>query len=186
MPAFTQATARRFTSRALALAAAAFALGGAASAQIANSDDPIQVTSTKDAVYSRSEGIFTYTENVRVVQGASQLASHTLRVYCAPRTSPQAEDSCDPISRIVAEGDVVYTTQNEKIRGDRAEYDFAADTITITGTVIMSRGVDGVVRGTRVVYDVSRGLVTITSDNEPVFSIFTPQRRDDPAPSSSN
>lgn len=159
---------------------------GTASAQIANSNDPIQVTSTRDAVYSRSEGIFTYTENVRVVQGGSRLASDTLRVYCSQDQAARAEESCDPISRIVAEGQVVFTTPNEKIRGDRAEYNFAADTITITGVVIMSRGADGVVRGTRVVYDVTRGLVTITSDNEPVFSIFTPQRRDEATPPGNN
>jgi lipopolysaccharide export system protein LptA len=180
------------------LAAAALAGGSTAVAQIADSNAPVQVTSTKDAVYSRAEGVFTYTENVKVVQGGSQLTSDKLTVYCN-RTAGQAakpEDTCDPISRIVAEGDVIYTTPRESIRGDRGEYDYTNDTITITGKVILSRGREGLVSGTKVVYQVGTGLVTITSDqSKPVFSIFTPQKKADqpaapgtpaPAPSRPN
>lgn len=173
-------TMARFSSL-LATFALAAAAHGAASAQIAASDEPIQITSTKDAVYSRSEGVFTFSENVRVIQGTSQLTSDALTVHCAKSTAPAGEEGCDPIERIVAEGDVIYTTAAEKIRGDRAEYNYAADVITITGVVIMSRGAEGVVRGSKVVYDVGKGTVSVTSENEPVFSIFTPQRRD-PAP----
>jgi lipopolysaccharide export system protein LptA len=163
---------------AVCAAFAAQAATGPAAAQIASSDEPIQITSTKDAVYSRSQGVFTFSENVRVVQGGSQLTSDSLTVFCARTEIPAAAESCDPISRIVAEGQVIYTTPNEKIRGDRAEYDYAADVITITGVVILSRGDEGVMRGTKVVYDVSRGTVAVTSDNEPVFGIFNSQRPD--------
>ena len=48
------------------------------------------------------------------------------------------------------------------IRGDRAEYDYPTDTITVTGMVIMARGKEGVVRGNKVVYQVGPGLVTVT------------------------
>lgn len=177
----------RRTTGLLAITALFAGLAGAAAiapaaAQIGASDEPIQITSTKDAVYSRSQGVFTFSENVRVVQGGSQLTSDSLTVYCARTEMPAAAESCDPISRIIAEGQVIYTTPNEKIRGDRAEYDYAADVITITGIVILSRGDEGVMRGTKVIYDVGRGTVAVTSDNEPVFGVFNSQRPDSQRP----
>jgi lipopolysaccharide export system protein LptA len=54
--------------------------------------------------------------------------------------------------------------------------------VTITGAVILSRGDEGVMRGTKVVYDVGRGTVAVTSDSEPVFGIFNSQRTDSQRP----
>lgn len=166
------------------LLAAAAALAAPAFAQIADSDAPIQVEASKQGIYNRSEGLFYYEENVKVVQGGNQLTSDKLTVYCnRPGGTRTQDDACDPISRIVAEGDVIFTTPQESIRGDRAEYDYGADTITITGKVILSRGREGLVSGTKVVYQVEPGLVTVTSEpNKPVFSIFTPQKKTEQAP----
>lgn len=163
---------------ATALAASVFACAPA-SAQINSCDAPIEVSSLKDLVYSRAEGTFSYSDNVRVIQCGSQITTDKLTIYCdrpAGKPSSGAPDACDPISRIVADGKVIYATPNEKIRGDHAEYDYGADTITITGDVIMARGDEGVVRGTKVVYQVGKGLVTITSDDKRVFSIFNTRK----------
>lgn len=156
----------------------------AAMAQIADSDQPIQVTATKQAVWSRTDATYTYEENVKVVQGGSQLTSDKLVVYCNKtavqnaKGKPDEQQSCDPIGRIIADGNILYTTPNESIRGDRAEYDYPTDTITVTGKVTMSSGKQGLVRATKVVYEVSKGMVTITSDaDKPVFSVFTPDRK---------
>ena len=68
-----------------------------------------------------------------------------------------------------------------KIRGDRAQYDYTTDTITITGDVILSRGNEGVVRGTQVVYRVGEGRTIITAGAKRVTSIFTPASKRDTA-----
>jgi lipopolysaccharide export system protein LptA len=72
-----------------------------------------------------------------------------------------------------------------RIRGDRAEYDDPTDTITITGDVIMTRGNEAVMRGTRIVYNVGQGVSRMTAGNERVNTILTPEPSDEraqPAP----
>jgi lipopolysaccharide export system protein LptA len=86
---------------------------------------------------------------------------------------------------MIAEGNVLYVAPDIKIRGDRAEYDYAADTITITGDVISSRGDEGVVRGTKIVYSVGEGRVKVTAGDKRVYAIITPKKKDpatQPAP----
>jgi lipopolysaccharide export system protein LptA len=163
--------------RLIFLAAASVLFAAPAPAQIADGDQDLLVTSTKDMVFSRSAGTAIYEQNVRAVQGGSQLASDKLTVFCTKPANGGPVDTCDPIQRIVAEGNVIYTTPRERIRGDRAEYDYPSDTITVTGEVTMARGKD-IMRGNKVVYQVSPGVVTVTGEpGRGVMSIFTPERR---------
>jgi lipopolysaccharide export system protein LptA len=149
---------------------------GAASAQISSSNAPVEVTAGRMEAL-RSEGRAIYTQNVNAVQGDTRIVSDTLTIVCARESAPSSEaaaDDCSEIVQMIAEGNVYYTTPRERIRGDRAEYDYRNDTITVTGDVIMSRGTDGVIRGTRLVYSVGEGKATITAGARPVQSIFTP------------
>jgi lipopolysaccharide export system protein LptA len=86
-----------------------------------------------------------------------------------------AEQPCEEIRQLIAEANVLYTAPDLKIRGDRAEYDYPTDTITITGDVIMTRGDEAVIRGTQIVYNVGAGLSRMTAGNNRVQSILTPQ-----------
>ena len=70
-----------------------------------------------------------------------------------------------------------------RIRGDRAQYDFPSDTITITGDVILSRGEDGVVKGTRVVYSIAEGRTVITAGEKRVVTVFNTAKKATPAES---
>ncbi|MDZ4759707.1 MAG: LptA/OstA family protein [Alphaproteobacteria bacterium] len=156
---------------------------GAAHAQLSpDGDAPIEVTSDKVEAL-RDEGRAIYSSNVNAVQGDTRIQSDKLTILCSravavPGAAP--DNSCE-IEQMIAEGNVYYTTPDEKIRGDRAEYDYRTDTITVTGDVIMARGEDGVIRGRKLVFQVSEGHATITAGDEPVFSIFTPVERDDRA-----
>jgi lipopolysaccharide export system protein LptA len=159
-------------------------LTGAAAAQISNSNAPVEVTAGRMEAL-RSEGRAIYTENVNAVQGETRILTDRLTIVCAQEETPPGQvetDDCEEIVQMIAEGNVFYTTPNERIRGDRAEYDYRTDTITVTGDVIMSRGTDGVIRGTRLVYNVTEGRATITAGTRPVQSIFTPtDNNDEPA-----
>ncbi len=163
---------------------AAAALSGAASAQISNSNQPVEVKANRVEAL-RSEGRAIYTENVNAVQGDTRIVTDRLTIVCAREAAAPgqaASDDCREIVQMIAEGNVYYTTPRERIRGDRAEYDYRSDTITVTGDVIMSRGTDGVIRGSRLVYNVAEGRATITAGTRPVQSIFTPTSKDEPAP----
>lgn len=176
--------------RKLTLASAAVAMAGSViallspvgSAQISTSDDPIEVTA-RQTDYFRDEGKVVYTNNVRAVQGTTQITSDLLTILCVrnPQVAGQpADTTCNEIEKIIAEGEVLFTTPKEKIRGTRAEYDYLNEVITITGDVILSNG-EGVAKGTRLVYSVPDGRATITAGDQPVLSIFTPKSRSKPA-----
>jgi lipopolysaccharide transport protein LptA len=152
-----------------------------ATAQIANSNDPIEITAELSAEYFRTEGRVVYTKNVRAVQGQSRITSDVLTVTCSrgrSRPDGTADESCDDISRIVAEGKVRYETPTEIITGDRIEYNALDEVLTVTGDVYLVRGNEGAAQGTKVVYNIRQGRATITSENRPVVGIFNAPRRD--------
>lgn len=165
----------------LAGAAAAVLLAGPAAAQIGRGDAPVEITSTRGE-YLQNQGRGVYTGDVVATQGDSRITTDKLTVICSKSTPAAGEEPvCEAMEQLVAEGRVYYTAPDVKIRGDRAQYDYTADTITITGDVILSRGNEGVVRGTQVVYRVGEGRTIITAGAKRVTSIFTPASKRDTA-----
>jgi lipopolysaccharide export system protein LptA len=104
-------------------------------------------------------------------------------VICSksPEQGGGAAPSCDELEVLVAEGNVFYSAPDVRIRGSKAEYDFPSDTITITGDVILSRGEDGVVRGTRVIYSIGEGRTVITAGEKRVITVFNTAKKAPPA-----
>lgn len=171
-------------SRIPLLMSAAFAaslLASPAMAQIGRSDAPIEITSDKTE-YLQNEGRGLYTGNVIATQGDSRITTDRLTFVCT-KSKPAAgeEATCQEIEQLVAEGQVYYTAPDVKIKGDRAQYDYPTDTITITGDVILSRGNEGVVRGTQVVYKVGEGRSVITAGKNRVTTILVPASKQKPA-----
>lgn len=173
-------TGKHFTLFLAGVAGAILAAGPAA-AQIGRGDAPVEITS-KEASYLQNEGRGVYTGDVVATQADSRITADKLTVLCAKTKPVAGEDAqCEAMEQLIAEGRVFYTAPDVKIRGDRAQYDYTADTITITGDVILSRGTEGVVRGTQVVYKVGEGRTIITAGANRVTSIFTPASKRDPA-----
>lgn len=169
---------------AFAFPAAAF-LALAASpafAQIGQSDAPVEITA-QQSEYLQNEGRGVYTGNVVATQGDARITSDKLTAVCSkgPADS-KGTPSCDELEVLVAEGHVYYMAPDVRIRGDKAEYDFPSDTITITGDVILSRGEDGVVRGTRVVYSIGEGRTLITAGEKRVITVFNTAKKPAAAP----
>lgn len=161
---------------------ALFGLTHSAIAQIGDSGEPILVEADGSAEFLREQGRLVYTDNVRAVQGGTRITTDELTIICArsPESRRSAFESCTEIESVIANGNVLYTTAEERIRGDRGVYDYRTDTITITGNVILSRGQDVVAKGPKVVYDIANGRATITSEGSgSVLSIFEPVDSDD-------
>jgi lipopolysaccharide export system protein LptA len=151
---------------------------GAAHAQIGRSDAPIQITS-KASEYLQREGIGVWTGDVIAVQAEAKMTANKLTLICSqPTQAGEGGQSCEEIKELIAEGNVIYTTPDGNISGDKATYNYGADTITVTGNVISTRGDEGVVRGTEMVYNVGEGRVRITAGNARVLSIITPKKKD--------
>jgi lipopolysaccharide export system protein LptA len=157
-------------------------MAGAAHAQIGQSDAPLEIVSDKSE-YLQNEGRGVYTGNVVATQGESKITTDKLTFVCS-KTTPAGggEAQCDEIEILIAEGKVFYLAPDVRIRGDRAQYDFPSDTITITGDVILSRGADGVVRGTNVVYSIGEGRTIITAGKNRVTSVFNTAKKPADAP----
>jgi lipopolysaccharide export system protein LptA len=151
---------------------------GAAHAQIGRGEQPIQVNSDQFE-YLQNEGRGVYTGRVVATQGDSRISTDKLTIVCSKvaKTAGGGE-SCEEVEQLIADANVFYTAPDVKIRGDKAVYDYPSDTITITGDVISSRGDEGVVRGTQIVYNVGEGRVKITAGNSRVLSIINTKKKD--------
>jgi len=160
-------------------AAGAVMAAAPAHAQIGKSDAPVEVTS-RQGEYLQNEGRGVYTGDVVATQGDSRITTDKLTVLCARQTGgPGAtEDTSCEMEKLIAEGRVYYMAPDVRIRGDRAEYDFPTDTITITGDVILSRGEDGVVRGTTVKYSIGEGRTVITAGTNRVTTVFNTAKKE--------
>jgi lipopolysaccharide export system protein LptA len=173
-------TSRQFNLLLLG-AAGIILMASPASAQIGRGDAPVEITS-KQAQYLQSEGRVVYSGDVVATQADGRITSDKLTMVCTKTRPAAGEDAaCEAMEELIAEGSVLYSAPEVKIRGDRAVYDSPSDTITITGDVILSRGTEGVVRGTQVVYKVAEGRTIITAGSNRVTSIFTPASKRDPA-----
>lgn len=150
-------------------------------AQIGERDAPIEITSAQSE-YLQNEGRGVYTGNVVATQGEAQIKTDKLTAVCSKGPAgANGEPSCDELEQLIAEGSVYYMAPDVRIRGDRAQYDFPSDTITITGDVILSRGEDGVVKGTRVVYSIGEGRTVITAGEKRVVTVFNTAKKATPA-----
>ena len=143
---------------------------GAAHAQTPPGDVPVVITSDASETRERA-GTSIFTGNVVATQDGSRITTDKLTLSCARAAPGGAAGRCEPES-LVAEGNVIYTGDGVKIRGDHALYDYGADTVTVTGDVIMARGADGVIRGTKVVYTVSDGVTRISGGSDRVTGYF--------------
>ncbi len=105
-------------------------------------------TAELNAIYSGSAGIAR-------VAGASPDAS----------TAEQAAQPAARLTRLQARGKVVVTSRNgQNATGDWADFDVAANTATLGGAVVLTQG-RNVVKGTRLVIDMTTGESVINTDN---------------------
>lgn len=90
------------------------------------------------------------------------------RVADASPDAKTAESAAEPsanLRRLQARGKVVVTSRNgQKATGDWADFDVAANTVTMGGNVVLSQG-RNVVKGTRLVIDMTTGESIINTDN---------------------
>jgi len=80
------------------------------------------------------------------------------------------------LNRVEASGSVYFVTPEQTIRGDRAVYTPANDTIVLTGDVILTQG-DNVITGARLVYNTRTEAAQMQGGSGGrVQGVFTPQR----------
>ena len=111
-------------------------------------------------------GVTTLTGQVDARQGNVRILANTMVIYAGNRgTASSVGTVADDIDRIIATGEFYYITPNQEVRGDKGVYTASNDTFEVTGNVVLVQD-ESVVRGTRLIYELSNQRARIVSDCE--------------------
>ena len=152
-----------------------------------NRDQPVKIQADKLEVRDKDK-IATFTGNVHVTQGDTEMRSRVLVVYyedsgkTAGNTSAAIGEQRQ-IRKIEATGGVRVTQRDQNAVGDTGTFDMPSNTVTLTGNVVVIRGKD-VVRGQRLVVDLNTGVSHMESAaGGQVETLIGPRNESNPAPS---
>ena len=142
-----------------------------ACAQATTHDTSLPIEITADSLeVTQKERLAVFRGNVDAVQGRMKLTASEIRVRYR---SGSGGESVGAISRIDATGGVRFATPSETAEGDTGVYDVDARRITLTGSVVLTRG-DNVLRGEKLTLDLATGRSRIES-SERVRGLFQPK-----------
>jgi lipopolysaccharide export system protein LptA len=131
----------------------------------------------------------TFAGNVKVVQGDTTMTSKSLVVFYdqstapAPTPAPKATKSgpiqsatpgpggSSSIRRLEARGSVVVVQKDQIVTGETAIFDTKANQVTMQGGVVLTQG-QNVLRGDRLVVDMTTGVSRVESDTGRVQGLF--------------
>jgi lipopolysaccharide export system protein LptA len=185
-----------------ALLAIAMTIGGEAGAQSAmqgvpnamqgfsqNRDQPIQIEAASLEMRDKKKEA-TFAGNVKVVQGDTTMTSKSLVVFydqsAAPapaaagtkgaKSTPIQSATPGPggsssIRRLEARGSVVVVQKDQIVTGETAIFDTKSNQVTMQGGVVLTQG-QNVLRGDRLVVDMTTGVSRVESDTGRVQGLF--------------
>lgn len=137
---------------------------GAALAQVASdSSAPVDISADEqEVINSQCRQIFR--GNVEMLQDKSRLRASVVNVYTKRKpTGGNGQGGCGEVDHVQADGDVYFVTKDQTVRGDRAIYTYANDTVVITGNVIVVRAQD-VARGDKMTVNTKTNDVKLESN----------------------
>ena len=139
---------------------AGMALAGAAQAQIApRSKAPLDIAADESEILT-NECKSIWRGDVEALQARTRLRAQTLNVFASKRGG-----ECGETERLVAEGQVYYVEGERKVKADNAVYTARAETITLTGDVVVTEGLN-VARADRVVINLQTGQSQMFSNSK--------------------
>ena len=158
-----------------------------------NRDQPIQIEAASLEMRDKKKEA-TFSGNVKVVQGDTTMTSKTLVVFyefrrapapaagaggqCKGRQSRRRSSPRRPVPaavprsrRLEARGNVVVTQKDQVVTGETAVFDTKTNLITMLGGVVLTQG-KNVLRGDRLMVDMTTGVSRVESDNGRVQGLF--------------
>jgi len=128
-----------------------------------NRDEPVKIRAGALEVREKDK-MATFTGDVHVVQGDTEMRSKVLIVFYEEESGPRPVKAADPgpggdkqIRRIEAKGSVVVTQKDQTATGDTANFNMRENTVILSGNVVVTRGAD-ILRGQRLVVDLTSGV----------------------------
>jgi lipopolysaccharide export system protein LptA len=155
-----------------------------------NRDQPIQIEAASLEMRDKKKEA-TFSGNVKVVQGDTTMTSKSLVVFYdstpAPAPAPAANSKAaksapiqsaapgpggsSSIRRLEARGSVVVTQKDQVVTGETAVFDTKANLITMLGGIVLTQG-KNVLRGDRLMVDMTTGVSRVESDSGRVQGLF--------------
>jgi lipopolysaccharide export system protein LptA len=153
-----------------------------------NRDQPIQIEAASLEMRDKKKEA-TFAGNVKVVQGDTTMTSKSLVVFYdqsaapAPAASSKGAKSApiqsatpgpggsSSIRRLEAKGSVVVVQKDQIVTGETAIFDTKSNQVTMQGGVVLTQG-QNVLRGDRLVVDMTTGVSRIESDSGRVQGLF--------------
>ena len=131
---------------------------------------PIEITADSLEV-KQNEQLAVFRGNVDALQGKIRLTANEVWVRYRSESGGKSQGT---ISQINATGGVLFATPSETARGDAGVYDVDAQIITLTGSVVLTRG-GNVIRGEKLVLNLATGQSKIESKQR-VRGLFLPKK----------
>ena len=133
-----------------------------------NRDLPVKINAAALEVRDKDKAA-TFSGDVRAVQGDTELRCKTLTVHYDEEQRSTGMKAAEPgpagqqqIRRIEAKGGVVVTQKDQTTNGDSVVFDMRANSVTLIGNVVLTRGQD-ILRGHKLVVDLTSGTSKIES-----------------------
>jgi lipopolysaccharide export system protein LptA len=146
-----------------------------------NRDQPVRIQAAALEVRDKDK-VATFSGDVHVVQGDTDMRCKTLRVFYEQGASKegapaqQGAPGGGQIRRMEALGKVVVTQKDQVATGDRGDFDMRTNTVTLTGKVVVTKGED-VLRGERLVVNLTDGVSRMEGGR--VEGMFNPKSKPD-------
>jgi lipopolysaccharide export system protein LptA len=128
-----------------------------------NRDQPVKIQAASLEVREK-EKLATFSGDVYVLQGDTELRCKVLTVSYEEETGGQTVKAADPgpggqkqIRRIEAKGGVIVIQKDQKATGDTAVFNMRENTVMLMGNVVVTRGSD-ILRGHKLVVDLTNGI----------------------------
>ncbi len=154
-----------------------------------NRGQPVEIDAATLEVRDKDK-VATFAGDVHVKQGDTTMRSKSLVVFYEQDTAPAAKNAkADPamrtasvgpageqrIKRLEARGAVVVNQKDQIVTGDLGVFDMKSNTVTLTGSpVVMTQG-KNVLRGERLVVNLTTGVSRVESKNgSRVQGLFLP------------
>jgi lipopolysaccharide export system protein LptA len=126
-----------------------------------NRNDPVQIEADTLELRDKDK-IATFTGNVQVTQGDTQLKARQLVVHYDGTGADAQPGAQGQIRRLEARGNVAVRQKDQVATGEAATFDMRQNTVTISGNVTLTQG-RNVLKGDRVVVDLKSGVSRIES-----------------------
>ena len=135
-----------------------------ANAQIAPAGHgPVDITADQLEA-QQGQCMANWTGNAEALQDTSRLRADSLKIFNKPLGGGgSGGQSCGPMDRMEADGQVYYVTPTQVVKSDHAVYTAADTTIVMTGDVVAAQG-RNVIAGTRLIINTNTSVATMATD----------------------